>query len=184
VKDALTGCAVAEEHDAHLICPPNLRAEADARGNRDVGADDAVGSQHSLVDVGDVHRSALATVGACGLAQKLGHHLVDVDAFGDAVVVTAMGSQDKVVIAEMGRYACRDSLLTDGRVHAPKFACVGLAARLLLEPADGDHRAVHPQQCVFVHRRVRSHYLPSLSIWCRQVCVVAGRRLALTLARV
>ena len=47
-------------------------------------------------DVGDVHRAALAPVGARRLAVELGHHRADVDPLGDAVAVAAMGGGDPV----------------------------------------------------------------------------------------
>ena len=156
----LAGCAVAEEYDAHLVGPAHLGAQTDARGHRNVRADDAVCAEHALVDVRYVHGAALAAVGARGLAQQLGQHLVDVDALGDAVVMAAVSPEDEVIVAQVGADARGHRLLSDGRMHPSQLARVGLAAGLLFESADGDHRPVHPQQRIAIQRRVRRHRCP------------------------
>src|SRR4029077_5027916 len=63
-------------------------------------ADDAVGAEHALGQVGDVHRAALAVAAAGLAAVDLGHHLADVHALGDAVAVAAMGAGDGVTAVE------------------------------------------------------------------------------------
>src|SRR5262249_19947998 len=63
--------AVAEEADRHLVGALALRRQARAAGQRRPAADDAVGAQHALADVGDMHRAALALAGAGGLAVDL-----------------------------------------------------------------------------------------------------------------
>ncbi len=39
------------------------------RRNLDPGADDAVGAEHADLEIGDVHRAALALAGAVGAAE-------------------------------------------------------------------------------------------------------------------
>ena len=161
MQASLARCAVTEEDGGYLVGAPDLGAERHSGGHGNVGADDAVGAQHPLVDVGDVHRAALALVSAGRLPQELGHHFAQVDALGDAVVVAPVGAQDVVVDAEVRADPRGDRLLADGRVHPSELARVGLAAGLLLEPPDDYHRLVHPEQRVGIEVRMcRYHSSP------------------------
>ena len=111
MERALVGGAVAEEADGHPAGAERLGGERRAAGQRDAAADDAVGAEHPFVDVGDVHRAALALADAGRLAHQLGHHAGDVDALGDAVTVAAVGRGDEVVVGQVGADADRDGLL-------------------------------------------------------------------------
>ena len=71
---ALVGAAVAGEGDATCVGALDLGRQADAADERRAAADDAVGAEHALVEVGDVHRAALAVADAGLLAVDLGHH--------------------------------------------------------------------------------------------------------------
>ena len=91
-----------------------LAVERRAADERRAGADDAVGAEHALRQVGDVHRAALAAAEPVLLAEDLVHHAVDVAALGDAVAVAAMRRGD----ARRGRRdACRRRRRTPPRRH-------------------------------------------------------------------
>ena len=72
------------------------RTGRERRAGRDAhaAADDAVRAEDAGVDVGDVHRAALALAVAGRLAEQLGHHQRRVAALGDAVAVAAVGAGD------------------------------------------------------------------------------------------
>ena len=72
--------------------------------NRNVRPDHAVRAEHSLINVRDVHRAALALVRAGGLAEQLRHHLLQIEALGDAVVVTAVGAEHVVVVPQVSAH--------------------------------------------------------------------------------
>ena len=133
----------------------------DAGGDRNVGAYHSVCAEHTLVNVGDVHGAALALVGAGGLAQQFGHHLLEVNTLGDAVVVAAVRAENVVVVAEVGADARGHRLLAYGRVHTAQLARVRLASGLLLESAYRDHGPVHPQERIFIQFRIDgAHNIP------------------------
>ncbi len=70
-----------------------------------------------MLEIGDVHRTALAFAVAGLPAVKLGHHAVQVGALRDAMAVAAMRRDDPVAALERGADADRDRLLTDVAVH-------------------------------------------------------------------
>ena len=111
--------------------------------------DDAVGAQHAQVQVGDVHRAALAVAVARRAAQELGVHALGVAALGDEVAVAAMGAGDVVVLGEEGADAHADRLLAG--VEMGDAGDLGVAHQFghpLLELADGDHGLVHLDEVV------------------------------------
>ncbi len=103
VQDALLERAVAEEADRDRAGVLELRGQRRAGRQAHAAADDAVGAEHVLVHVGDVHAAALAARVAGGAAEQLGHHALDVAALGDGVAVAAVGAGDVVVRAAAPR---------------------------------------------------------------------------------
>ena len=67
------------------------RRERRPDGERDARANDAVGTEHAVVEVGDVHGAALALAHAGAATEELRHHLSQPDALGDAVAMTSVG---------------------------------------------------------------------------------------------
>src|SRR5229473_1136796 len=146
-RRALVAAAVAEERDADPAGALDLGGQRRPADQRRAAADDAVGAEHALGQVGDVHRAAL-TVAAAGLAAvDLGHHLADVDAPGDAVAVAAMGAGDGVAVVEVAAYADRRRLLARVQVdESGNLAGRELRVHAFLELADRPHRPVDVQQ--------------------------------------
>ena len=127
---------------ASVPCVFAVSAAPQASGN--AAADDAVRAEHALLDVGDVHRAALALADAGLPAHQLGRHAGDVDALGDAVAVAAVGAGDEVRVAEVRAHADRDRLLTGVEVDEARDLTVGeLPHGRLLEGADQHHPLVH-----------------------------------------
>ena len=144
MHDALVDGAIAEEGDGDLVRASLAGGHGGADGEGDAGADDAVGAEHALGHVRDVHGAALALVGAGGALEDLGHHAPDVDALGDAVAVAAVGGGEVVGVGEVGADAGGDGLLADGEVEgAAQGALADLREGAELEVADGHHGGEH-----------------------------------------
>jgi len=147
VPGALVGGAVAAEEDADGAVALVLGGEGGAHGDGGAAGDDAVGAEDAEVEVGDVHRAALAVAVAGGAAVKLGEHAAHVAALGDAVAVAAVGAGDGVGRLQLGADAGGDRLLADIEVNgAGDLRLLGQAAGRLLELADLDHRPEHVEQ--------------------------------------
>src|SRR6266567_502559 len=111
---------------------------------------DAVGTEHALGQVGDVHRAALAMAAAGLTAVDLGHHFADVNALGDAVAVAAMGTGDGVTVVKVAAYADRRSLLPCVQVDESRnLAGRELRVHAFLELADRPHRSVDAHQLLW-----------------------------------
>jgi hypothetical protein len=99
------------------------------------------------VQVGDVHRAALAPAVARRLAEELGVHVAEVAALGDEVAVAAVGAGDLVLGGEVRHHTRRHRLLADVEVEgAGDLARLHQLARLLLEDADAHHAPVQIEQ--------------------------------------
>src|SRR5205085_11875790 len=108
---ALCAGPVAEERHAHPAGALELGGQGRPADQRRAAADDAVGAEHALGQVGDVHGTALAVAAARLAAVDLGHHLADLHALGDAVAVAAVGAGDGVAAVEIAADADRRGLL-------------------------------------------------------------------------
>jgi hypothetical protein len=106
-------------------------------------AHDAVGTEHALVDVGDVHGAALALAHSRRTAEQLGHHARHLHALGDAVAVTAMGGADHVAVPQMRADARRHRLLAGVEMQEARQSSGRHQLReLLLEEPDHPHAPV------------------------------------------
>src|SRR5262249_51140719 len=144
---AVVAGAVAEERNAAAAGAVELGGQRRPADQRRPAADDAVGAEHALGQVGDVHRAALAVAAAGLAAVDLGHHLADVDALGDAVAMTAMGAGDGVTVIEVAAYADCGSLLACVQVdESGNLAGGELGVHAFLELADRPHNSVGAQQ--------------------------------------
>src|SRR5437588_821925 len=98
---ALVGAAVAGERDRDGVAAEGLGGQRGANDQGWPAADDAIGAEHAMVEVGDVHRAALAAAQPSLLGEQFLHHQGRVAAFGDAVAVPAMGAGDVILRPEM-----------------------------------------------------------------------------------
>jgi len=81
------------------------------------GRDDAVRAEHADREIGDVHRTALAAVGAGRASEQLAHHALDRCALGDRVAVAAMRRGEQVLDAQMRAHPRGNRLLAGGQVQ-------------------------------------------------------------------
>ena len=114
---ALVGGAVADEGHRDPVCPEVLVGQRSAHCDGRRTADDRVGAEHALGEVGDVHRAALAFADAVGLAVDLEQHRADIHALGDAVAVAAVRRADVVGITQVHAGTDRDRLHAAIEVH-------------------------------------------------------------------
>ena len=112
MEHTLIGAAVPEEGDGHPSQLLELGGQGRTHCQGNAGRHHAVGPQHSLAHVGDVHRAAFSLVGTGGPAEQLGHHQLGINPFGDAVAVPPVGAADIVVVAKVGTNAGGHRLLT------------------------------------------------------------------------
>ena len=143
--------AIAEEGDGDFAVLANLGPQRRAGGDRDAGADNAVGAEVAELNVGDVHGAALAAAVAGGAAEEFGHHLVHAGALGDAMAVAAVGAGDEVALVQSGADAGGGGFLADVEVEGTAHfgGQEGLLSRFL-EATDAPHDAVDPAQLVVV----------------------------------
>src|SRR5215467_16276277 len=146
-RRALVARAVTKEHDADAAGALDLGGQRRPADQRRPATDDAIGAEHALGQVGDVHRAALAMAAAGPAAVDLGHHLAHVNALSDAVAMTAMGTGDGVTVIEAVAYADRRRFLTRVQVdESGNLAGRELGVYAFLELANRPHRSVGAQQ--------------------------------------
>jgi hypothetical protein len=101
------------------------------------GTDNAIGAEHALADIGNVHRAALSAIQAITAAMDLFHHADDITALGKAMSVTTVGTDDVVRIAEVLAYTNRYRLLPAVQVSEARNRTSGvLDMHTLFELAD------------------------------------------------
>ena len=136
-------------------------------GDGNAGGDHAVGPEHADGEIRDVHRAALAFVGAASAPEQLAHHRRGVGALGERVAVAAVRRGEIVAAREVRAHARRDRFLARGQMQRPAHqrgragsgaehgdaAAAGLFSGIL-EGADARHGAVQGEQMFgrgFVH---------------------------------
>src|SRR5215471_2324632 len=85
VERPRVGCTVAKERDCHATLSFHLCRQSRAGHYRDAASDNAIGTKHADVEVGDVHRPALALAIAGLPSIELSHHAVQVCALRNAM---------------------------------------------------------------------------------------------------
>ena len=174
-----------EKAIAMATCRPHpavdLGGQRRAHRDRRAGADDAVGAEHALVDIGDVHRAALALAQAVLAAPDLLHHPVHVAALGEAMAVAAMGGDDLVALGQMLAHADGDGFLTAIEVReAGDLAGLDLVVETFLEFADHLHLPIGADQrlAVQLHGSILSWF------GFATVCGIIGQRPSTDLAMI
>ncbi len=112
----------------------------------DVGADDAVGAEHADLEIGDVHRAALAVAGAAVAAEQLAHH-------GGASAPLAMVwpwprwvDSSTSLRRRVAAHADRDRLLADRGMDRAQHQALLLRRQTgFLEGADARHLMVQTE---------------------------------------
>ena len=100
MEDAGSHSAITEECHADLV--GLLDATCQGRPARDSQtiADNGIGAEVAASHVGNVHRTALPSAIPILPSENLGHHWLEIAAFGDAVPVPTMCAGDIVVRLE------------------------------------------------------------------------------------
>ena len=145
VEHALVHRAVAGDHHRDVVGRVVvLDAEGRAEREQVARTDDAVGPEHTVRAVGDVHRAAAPAAQPGLLAIHLGHHALQVGALGDDVPVAAVAGIEVVAVAQGAAHGRGHRLLADRQVDGLGGELAGLERRseVLLEAADGEHDAI------------------------------------------
>jgi len=102
---ALLGSAVAKEADRDLISAFCFCHKGGAAGEWRSSANDTVGTNHTFVQVGNVHRSALALTHSGSLAKQLRHHTAHLYPLGGAVTMAPVGTRHVVFVGQVSAEA-------------------------------------------------------------------------------
>src|SRR5690554_8796 len=144
---ALVGGAVTGKGQRHIALAVQLAGDGRTDRDRLTGTDDAVGTEHALGNVGNVHGAALAAIESFTAAEDLLHHRRHVAALGDAVAVTTVGTDDVVALGQVLAGTDGDRFLTAVQVsESGNGAGRILDMQAFLEFTDGFHLAVGPDQ--------------------------------------
>ena len=148
---ALVGRALAEigRRDMAITAIPVGEGQPGAEG--DLRAHDAVPAVERLLAAEHVHRPALAARITAGAAGQLRHHAARFHAAGQHVAMVAIAGNDLVAGDELRLDAHHHRFLPDVEVAEPADQPHAVElARLLLEPADQQHRAIGADQLLLV----------------------------------
>ena len=166
--------AVADEvHDDTILFQ---KADRLGRPDRDRATvcDNAVRTEHTDREVGDMHRPALAIAGAAHTSEQFEHHRARICTLRDGMTVTTMIAGQQIVVAQIRTDANRNGFLADVLMHrAAHLAGVKRLARRLLEGADHQHLPEHLDDTRRLIGQIAGHR-HSPSTRCR--CTFTGTR--------
>jgi hypothetical protein len=141
--------AVAEERHRHAIEAAHAGRERRPGRDGDAGPDDPVGAEDAEVEIGHVHRAALAAAVARSPAVQLGEEPAQIGPLGQQMTVPAVRRGHVVVGAKDGAGADCGRLLADVRMDEAGDPVLGEQPHeRLLGLADQDHGPVHLEQVV------------------------------------
>ena len=129
-----------KKHTVTWPLPRILRGPGQPAGDRQVRADDRVGTVVAVRHAGDVHRAALAAADPALPAEQLGQHRVGWRAAGQRVRVTPVGAQRVVAGTERRGGADRDGFLAQPQMNRAVHQALPVQ-RIdpFLEPAQETH---------------------------------------------
>ena len=147
-KGAAINGAVAEEAGDDVLLAAKRQALRRTDRDQDARAHDAVGAEHADIEIGNVHRAALAPAGAGLASEELGHHRRGRGSLGQRMAMSPMIAGDEVASAEIGADPGGNRFLADREMdRAFDLACLERGLCCLLEGADAAHGVVvakHP----------------------------------------
>jgi hypothetical protein len=121
-----------------LIRLVHFRGEPGAASERGAAANDAIGAEHALIHVRDVHGATFSFTGPRGFAEQLGHHPAWINPFRHTVAVPAMRRGHVVGVREMGADSNRDRFLASIEVNKTgNLAVAEFDFDAILEDANG-----------------------------------------------
>ena len=113
VEGADIGGAVAEEAGRDVLGALVLRAPGGAAGDRQMRADDGIGAHDAVLDRGQMHGAALAAHQPVVALHQFAQHLLDGDAAGQSMGMTAIGAERQIARLHGAGKAGRHRLLAE-----------------------------------------------------------------------
>ena len=140
---------VAIEGHGHAVLALGSCGKAGAHRQGARCADNPVCTQHPLVEVRNMHRSALAAANAAGRAIDFIHGFLQIQTAGDALAMSAMGRRNPIPLVQRHVHTGRRCLLPGGQVNeAGNFAVREVFEHAVFEVPRSRHRAIRAQQFV------------------------------------
>src|SRR5437667_1894964 len=101
-----------------------------------------------------MHGTAFAAARPHGLAIDLAHHLLHIEALGDAMAMTPMRRCDAIAIVEMHHDAGAGGFFAGIEMHEARYVALGeFIVDPLFEFADPPHRPIGREQALLVERK-------------------------------
>ena len=119
MESAFIGSPITKKAEHDPIKGLHPGGQGGAHGNGYPAADDPIGTQVTHLNTGNVHASALSLAITGLLAQKFGHHPVNVHALADTLTMTPMGDIDQILFCKGTRCTNAGSFLTDTKMGGP-----------------------------------------------------------------
>src|SRR2546423_5265712 len=145
-EGADVGGPVPEETYRDLSGLANLCRPGSPCRDRQMGSDDRIGAHRAMLDIRQVHRSALAMEHAVAATKQFGHGGRHRRAASEGVAMAAIGTEGVVIGSHRHGVARGDRLLTQRDVAGAAYQVLeGRLASALLEIAQLDHQLIESQ---------------------------------------
>ena len=142
-----------EERLGVSAAAPVAVAAAGAAGGAEAAAEEektafdvvlnATCAEYADVEIGDVHGAALAFAVARAPAEELGHHVVELPPFGDAVSVASVRAGDEIAFFQGTADSRGRGFLAYVQVYRSRYLSIGVELPdPLFELPDPEHRRV------------------------------------------
>ena len=144
MKGAFVTSSITEETDDHVVRLAVFAGESDARGDRDIAANDGIGRNGTNGDVAGVHRTTLAMTATVAFCIHLTHHGLNGYALCQIVAGRAVCRGHVIARAQIIKHADGAGLLPVRLMDASRdspFEEEEVDPFLILP--DQDHRLVH-----------------------------------------
>ena len=155
VEIAVVGRAIAHKGEHHFVAAAVLRLQRDARGQRQMPADNGEAAPEVVFAAGQMHRTALAAADARALAHHLRHQGGGRDAARQRDAVITIGCDDVIALVDGGQRAHAHRLLAavEMQVDAGDALLLVEFVTGFLEFANQHHLPVPVQQGLNVGKR-------------------------------
>src|SRR6266550_627587 len=111
-----------------------------------MGPDDSIGAHRAMLDIRQVHRSALAMEHAVAAPEQFRHGRRHRRAASERVAMAAIGAEGVVISPHRDGVASGDRLLTESEVARAAYEVLEeQLVGALLEIAELDHQLIEPQ---------------------------------------
>ena len=149
VERTIADSAIAEEGDADLVGLQQLKGVTRTCRLQDAGTHDAAGTHHADFGRKQVHASASPPRTTRLTPEQLCHQFSGWHTFGQRVTMSAMRTEDGIVVAQVGTDAGGNRFFAYIRMARPRNRSRRIgASQLLLALSYQHHRAIERQQFV------------------------------------